>query len=253
MPALPPDAPAPADGASNNFRISYVGGWPGDASGETVIHSGVTVPGWKQVPAFPGVWAAPLPKAVTDTRQFYVNGARVPLATTASGLPGSLTITSTGYKTTASLPWAFSPLQDQGSLEFLYTGVGSSWTEARVRVASVVAIPGGGSNITMAEPGFSIARNRFYGQGVSVPTAVTNVASLLSAATPGQGAISSAAGLLYYVPGPGIDMSTAVFTVRCEGLCVCVYACVLVGVARVCVCVSAPFPALCLCVWRARA
>jgi hypothetical protein len=36
---------------------------------------------------------------------------------------------------------------------FMYTGDGSSWTEARVRVLDITSLPHGGCNITMQQPG----------------------------------------------------------------------------------------------------
>ena len=49
-------------------------------------------------------------------------------------------------------------------MELRYTGSGSSWTECRVRVASISVLPGGACNISMAQPAYQLARNRPYGR-----------------------------------------------------------------------------------------
>ena len=67
----------------------------------------------------------------------------------------------------------------------MYTGDGSSWTEARARVQDITCTSGGGCNITMQQPGFSLARGRAYGQGVTFPRAAANIFSLLGAGTRG--------------------------------------------------------------------
>ena len=193
---------SPVDSGTNGFTIHYKA-----AVGDNVIiHGGVQVKGWQPLAGTnSSVWFAALPDGVQDTRQVYINGDRMIPTNTNKGLPGKVVITSTGYTTTDPLPSFFAAQQNAADIEFLYTGDGSSWTECRVRVQSVSRTASGVS-ITMQEPGFSLARNKFYGQGVSTPVSVANIYSLLSSATPGQYYFNSRTRVIYYVPRPQDNM-----------------------------------------------
>jgi hypothetical protein len=167
----------------------------------------VAVSGWAVHDAAKGIWAAPLPPGVADARQVYINGERMNSTNSGAGLPAGFAVTAAGYATPAALPWLAAPEQAAQDIEFLYTGDGSSWTECRLRVASVAAA-GAGSAIAMQQPGWSL-RGRFYGQGISTPRSVANLYSLLSPATPGAAYLNSATRTLYYVPRPQDDLATA--------------------------------------------
>jgi len=82
----------------------------------------------------------------------------------------------------------------------MYTGDGSSWTEARARVQDISCSPGEGCNITMQQPGFALVRGRAYGQGVTFPRATSNVFSLLGPDTPGAYYANKASRTLYVCP-----------------------------------------------------
>jgi hypothetical protein len=198
-----------ADSGQSGFTARWEA-YPSDAS-PVVIHGGAAVPGasWAQVGSTP-VWSAPLPAGVTDARQVYINGDRMNATNTGSGLPGSVTITSWGYTTTDPLAWASDVHQAAQDVEFLYTGVGSSWTECRLRVASIAPLAGGaGTNITMQEPGFSLGRNRYFGQELTAPASIANAYALLATSAPGSYYVNSATHTLYYVPRPEDDLATA--------------------------------------------
>lgn len=199
----------PADSGKNGYTIHYASY---DAEPAT-LHGGVAVTGWTQVDMANNIWAAALPASALDTRQVYISGDRMNATNTGAGLPGTVAITSYWYTTTDALSWAFLAQQNPADIEFLYTGVGSTWTEARCRVATVEVLAGGGANLTMQQPCFDIARNRFYGQGVSTPASISNVYALLSSATPGQYYFNSAERTIYYVPRSIDDMATAVVIV----------------------------------------
>lgn len=199
----------------NNYMVHYAG-YPTDLAtvGPVILHAGVAVTGWQEIDSNNNIWAATIPSSITDTRQVYINNERMNNTNTGSGIPGSVTITSTGYTTTDPLAWAFLSNQASKDIEFVYTGVGSSWTECRLRVSTVVPLTDSkgqvtGVNITMAEPGFTLGRNRFYGQEVTSPASISNVYGLLSKTTPGQYYFNSNTGTIYYVPRPQDDMSTA--------------------------------------------
>lgn len=197
---------AQPDSGMNGYTVHYAA-YEADAA-NVVLHGGANVTGWTRV-AGTALWQAPLPAGVSDARQVYIDGERMNATTTAAGIPGSVTTTAWGYTTTDALAWAFSPNQAQADIEFVYTGVGSSWTEARLRVQSVAPLPGGGANVTMQQPGFSLGRNKPYNQGVTAPASIQNVFALLGPSTPGQYYLNSAAGVIYYVPRPQDDMATA--------------------------------------------
>lgn len=236
----------PADsGVSSSAVVRWVGGWPSDAPGApAVIHAGAQVTGWHQVDAGRNIWAAPLPAGVEDARQLWKDGARVP-ASTAGGLGSSVTETSTGYTAAAAnVPWLAAPPSQQAAsdVEFLYTGVGSrcvglarcapfvlcpfsphpfptpplrpsslappSWTECRLRVASV-EVTGGVANITMAQPAWSL-HGRAYGQGLPKPVSTENLYATL---TPGTRYISGTSHTVFYAAAASDNMATATFIV----------------------------------------
>ena len=185
--------------------------WRGAGGGATVLHKGVAVGGWSLHDAARGVWSAPLPAGVTDTRQVYVNGERMNATDSGAGLPAGAAAGAAGYTTPAPLDWLAAPEQAAQDIELLYTGDGSSWTECRLRVAAV-APAGAGSAVTMQQPGWSL-RGRFYGQGIATPRSVRNLYALLSPATPGAGYVNSATKTIYYVPRPQDDMASALVLV----------------------------------------
>jgi hypothetical protein len=200
---------SPADsGAGADARLRLVGGWPGDAPAPAVVHAGAAVSGWAQT-TDAAVWTAPLPAGVVDTRQLWRDGARVPQAA-AGGLSAAV-LTDTGYECDAA-PWlAETPVQAARDFEFLYTGVGSSWTESRMRVAALAPLPGGRVNVTMAQPAWSFHK-RAYGQALTTPASSTNVAAALLTGS-GTWTVNSVTRTLFYAPRAGEDPRAAAFIV----------------------------------------
>lgn len=202
-----------ADSAGGGFRVVY-SAYPGDAE-PPVLHGALAVSGWKQIDAARNLWSAPLPAGAGTARQAYINGRRMTPTNSAEGLYNAWTITDTGYVTSSAAdcpPGWDDPLQAASDIELRYTGSGSSWTECRVRVASIAALPDGRCNVTMAQPAYSLARGRPFGQGVQRPASLQNLAALLTAATPGSSYANARTRTLFYVPLPGEDLATA-FTV----------------------------------------
>ena len=205
-------------GASASARIRYTGGWPSDPPGGAppTIHAGAAVAGWVQ--AAPGIWSAPLPAGVLDTRQVFNASAPAGQAAlrkaAAGGLGAHASITATGYTAiAANCPFLTDPAQSAADVEFVYTGVGSSWTESRMRVASIAPLAGGLLNITMAQPAWSF-HTRAYGQALTFPASTANVHAGL-AASPGAFYVNSATRTLYVSGGaaapaglvvPSLDM-----------------------------------------------
>lgn len=195
--------------------------WQG--SGKAVISGGKQVTGWHQVTGHSGLWAAPAPRGLSDTRQLYVDGVR---ATRAAGqVPVTLTKTATGY-TAASDTLAKWP--DIAGAEFVYTsgetlwnmvrdGLGQ-WTQPRCDVASA-----SGTTVTMVQPCWDNSNKRVEfpdipGRTVSMvgPGALTNGAhvtymenarELLD--TPGEWYLDRAAHTVYYMPRKGEDLHRA--------------------------------------------
>jgi hypothetical protein len=184
----------PSDGGSPTSMVHYVGSWPGETSPPAVVHSGVAVSGWSSVPGGNGLWSAPFPGGIKDTRQVYRSGVAVPPAS-GPGLGNGAALTQWGYTTpAANIPFFTNASQSQQDIELVYTGRGSSWTESRLRVQSVEVLPGGVANITMQQPGWSF-HTRAYGQALPTPASTQNTLSTLQ---PGQHYANSATQTLYY-------------------------------------------------------
>jgi hypothetical protein len=188
-----------------------------------VISGGVAVTGWKLVDSSKNLWSAPAPAGLKNTRQLYVNGVRAERA--RGRLPVKLTETKTGY--IASSP-VMASWRNPGNIEFVYTGGNDiwsehssglgPWTEPRCPVASIE-----GTTITMAQPcwdnstkrvmlppdsRFKRAANLVGPASVGKqPEYVENAYELLG--TPGQWYFDRAAGIIYYVPRSGEDLTTA--------------------------------------------
>jgi len=118
------------------------------------------------------------------------------------GLGSGAQITATGYTAVASnVPFLMDAHQNAADIEFVYTGVGSSWTECRLRVASVSSLPGGLLNITMAQPAWSFHK-RAYGQGLTYPAYTANVFAGLQ---DGSFYVNSKTSTLYWKGTPGMQ------------------------------------------------
>src|SRR5580692_993182 len=121
--------------------------------GERPVLSGsIRIAGWKRIDESRNLWAAPVPASATGSRQIYIDGVRA--TRTRGRLPVGLTMTPTGYTAADARMAAW---KHPASLEFVYTGGNSvwsesgvglgSWTEPRCPVASIE-----GTTITMAQP-----------------------------------------------------------------------------------------------------
>ena len=181
----------------------YYRAYPGS---RPVISGGVAVRGWTLHDAGRNIWQANVGTGLV-TRQLYVNGRRAQRAASATGLPDTVIQTATGYTTTdlTMLPW-----RNPSNVEFVYTGSGggtTNWTEVRVGVQSITQTATG-LNIVMKQPGWTNAvSGRCCGQTVKLPSSVENAYELL--VNRGQWYLDHAAGILYYIPLAGEDMSKA--------------------------------------------
>jgi hypothetical protein len=203
------------DSGRDGHRIIWQGS-PG-----TVISGGRRVTGWRPGPN--GVWSAPEPGGLGNTRQLYVDGVRAQRA--GGKVPVTLTATDTGYTASAD---TLAKWRNPGDVEFVYTageklwnaeryGLGQ-WTEPRCPVASV-----SGTTITMAQPCWDNSMKRvifpdipgrtvnMVGPGTltngSLPAYAENALELLD--QPGEWYLDRTAHRVYYKPRAGQDLRRA--------------------------------------------
>ncbi|KUN43618.1 fibronectin type III domain-containing protein [Streptomyces olivochromogenes] len=206
-------------------RDSGTGGhqviWQG--TGNTVVSGGRQVQGWRPVTGSPGLWSAPAPQGLTDTRQLYVDGVRAQRARGA--VPVTLTQTATGYTASSD---TLAHWKHPSDAEFVYTsgeslwnvernGLGQ-WTEPRCRVAAAE-----GTTITMVQPCWDNSNKRVEfpdipGRTVSMvgpghltnggrATYIENAYELLD--QPGEWYLDRTAHRVYYLPRKGENLARA--------------------------------------------
>jgi hypothetical protein len=190
------------DSGQNGFRIVYRAA----VGEEPVLSGGRPLADWTLVDPVRRLYRAPTGR-LSKPRQLYVNGARAKRAASATGIPGAISITPTGYTTDdrTLLDW-----KDSSDLEFVYTGAvahaGATWTSDRCGVAAIA--PGGaGAIITMREPCWTNGSVRKGLQSFTYPTAMENAWELLG--QDNQWYWDSAAGQVYFIAPQGLDMARA--------------------------------------------
>lgn len=206
----------PSDSGSPGHELRFAA-----ALGQHPILSGaVRIEGWRLDDATRHLWSAPVPEAVANSRQLYVNGVR---ASRAHGrVPVALTETPTGYSADSA---EMANWKNASDIEFVYTGGNSiwserseglgSWTEPRCPIQSI-----NGNIITMAQPCWDNSTKRvMLPSGVRTanlvgpksigkePEYVENAFELLGA--PGQWYFDRPAHRIYYVPRAGEDLRNA--------------------------------------------
>ncbi|MGW5691804.1 fibronectin type III domain-containing protein [Streptomyces asiaticus] len=136
----------PRDSGGNGHRVIWQGGRG------TVFSGGRAVRGWRPVKGGAGLWSAPAPAGLDNTRQLYVNGVRAQRA--RGPIPVTLTATATGYTASAD---TLARWRNPSDIEFVYPsgealwniqqyGLGP-WTEPRCPIGSMT-----GTTVTMAQP-----------------------------------------------------------------------------------------------------
>jgi hypothetical protein len=132
----------------SNQTFSVEGGASTSVTFEPVtISGGRTVSGWRPDPRQKGLWRADV--GGLDTRQLYVNDRRANRPTAA--IPGTLTLTDTGYTTTNAVPQTW---RNPGDIEFVYR---YSYVEGRCGVAGISGTPAQ-TAITMDQPCWGMAK-----------------------------------------------------------------------------------------------
>jgi hypothetical protein len=205
------------DSGRNGHRVLWQG------SGRVVFSGGLLVTGWQPDAAGAGLWSAPAPAGLTNTRQLYVDGVREQRA--RGTVPVTLTKTDTGYTASAD---TLAHWRNPADMEFVYTagealwnierdGLGQ-WTEPRCPIASA-----SGTTITMAQPCWDNSTRRVEfpdipGRTVSMvgpgsltsnaqPTYLENAFELLD--QPGEWYLNRSAHRIYYLPRAGEDLRSA--------------------------------------------
>ncbi|MER7847872.1 fibronectin type III domain-containing protein [Kitasatospora sp. NPDC096077] len=204
-----------ADSGGNGHTVVWQG------TGSTVLSGGARVTRWRPAPDHPGLWSAPAPQGLDNTRQLYVDGVRAERA--AGALPVTLTRTDTGYTASAD---TLAHWRNPADLEFVYTGGTGvfnartyglgGWTEPRCPVAAVH-----GTEITMAQPCWDNSTKRAVfpdnpGRTVNMvgpgsltehaqPAYLENAFELLT--QPGQWYLDRTERTVYYRPRPGEDLT----------------------------------------------
>ncbi|MGW1622750.1 right-handed parallel beta-helix repeat-containing protein [Streptomyces sp. NPDC002172] len=206
------------DSGGNGHKVIWQG--TGDA---TLISGGRQVTGWQRVPGRAGLWSAPAPRGLSDTRQLYVDGVRAQRARGA--VPVTLAQTATGYSASSD---AIAHWKHPADAEFVYTsgealwnvernGLGQ-WTEPRCRIAAAE-----GTTITMTQPCWDNSNKRVEfpdipGRTVSMvgpgkltnggePSYVENAYELLD--QPGEWYLDRSAHRVYYLPRKGEHLGRA--------------------------------------------
>jgi len=201
-------------GAGAGAQVRWVGGWPGDAPAQVLVHGGAAVAGWvlhaNATASHPaGVWSAPFPKGVNATRQLYTGGQRA-AECRGDNIWGPLHATDAGFEGVQSQFLAFlPPEQCVEDIEFVWTGVGgSTWTQPRARVAAIVNDTAT-LNVTMEQPAWSL-RHRVHGQDISKgPSYTTRMYNGYgSGLHAGEFYAASCSRTLYYAPRAGEDMAS---------------------------------------------
>lgn len=202
------------DSGRDGHRIIWQG------TGSTVISGGRKVEGWRPVHGRPGLYSAPAPQGLTDTRQLYVDGVRAQRA--RGEVPVGLTVTPAGYTTTTD---TLAHWRHPSDAEFVYSsgeelwnvernGLGQ-WTEPRCRIAEAE-----GTTLTMVQPCWDNSNKRVEfpdipGRSVSMvgPGHLTNdgKASYIENAyelldQPGEWYLDRSARTVYYMPRKGEDL-----------------------------------------------
>jgi Right handed beta helix region len=190
----------PQDSGTNGHDVIWTA-----TSGATAVVSGADqITGWTLSDPSKGIWAAPV-RGNLKTRQVYVDGVRAWPAWGRVHFELSLFGTGYGGGYTAPTP-VMSHWRNPSEIEFVFTGQDGSMTETICPVKSIH-----GKAIYMAQPCWYNSRfrhpNLVGSSWISSPTYVENAYELLD--QPGEFYLDDHLHVLYYIPRPGQDMSTA--------------------------------------------
>jgi hypothetical protein len=200
-----PFALGPQDSGSGGHQVVYRA-YPG----EVPILSGATqVTGFVQYDASRNVWRAAAPTGATG-RQLFVDGVRAQRARSL-GAPPAVAATATGFTTSDG---TYASFQNATSIEIAQD---NEWKHMGCPLQGVASAAGGGSSFTVQAscwaanhvnvPNVGFPFNGSGLPGLSGISWVENAYELLT--QPGQFYLDAAAGYLYVIPLPGVDLATA--------------------------------------------
>jgi hypothetical protein len=184
------------------------------ADGETppILSGGRELTGWQKVPGTPNTFAVAIPKGF-DTRQLYIDGHRMPIATAKLGGVGLL---QTGSGFVASSAKTIDSWLNPSNVQAVFRGGNGPWTQTSCPLTSVKGIA-----MTLAEPCWRNLHLKALGVqelswfadpmggfgGLAPYKAPTFFQNLYSALSPGHWVIDRVAHRIYYEPRKGEDLS----------------------------------------------
>ncbi|MER7283739.1 RICIN domain-containing protein [Dactylosporangium sp. NPDC000244] len=184
-----------ADSGTNGYTVS----WQAASGARPVISGGQRVTGWTPADSGQNIWKASVGTGV-DSRQLYVDGRIATRARTQVNR-GDFTISTTGLSFTNG---ALSYLNNLANKSRVEVESVDSFTDRYAPVQSIA-----GNTITMQQPAWN---NNTFGYDTlskpfrAGPLYLVNAREFLDAA--GEWYLDTAAGVLYYKPLSGQDMST---------------------------------------------
>jgi hypothetical protein len=175
--------------------------WQAAAGAHPVLSGGIPVTGWTVSDSGKNIWKAPAPGGFA-TRQLYVDGKLATRARSASISRSDMTLTATGWTFTSSKLSYLNNLANASRAELNVIG---SWTNRYSPIQSVK-----NNTVTMAQPawdentwGYDTVQSP-YRQG---PIYAENDLTLLD--QPGEWYQDTTAGVIYYIPAAGQDLTKA--------------------------------------------
>jgi hypothetical protein len=184
-----------ADSGKNGHTIT----WQAATGAHPVLSGGKSITGWTVSDSSKNIWKASAPGAFA-TRQLYVDGKIATRARSASISRSNMTFTSSGWTFSSSSLGYLNNLSNPARAELNIIG---SWTNRYSAIQSVKS-----NAVTMAQPawdqntwGYDTVQSP-YRQG---PIYAENDYTLLD--QPGEWYQDTTAGVLYYIPTSGQDLT----------------------------------------------
>lgn len=164
-----------------------------------VISGGTTITGWTRHSG--NIYKASVPSSL-NTRQLYVNGKRATRARSTGDLAGVALWGDAGFSTTDT---SMKNWGNQSDIEVVFEW---RWTHSRIGVSSISG-DASRSYLTMKQPAFGLFMSYYKDVWLTAVKNeyIENAYELLD--QPGEWYLDRTAHMIYYIPLPGEDMSTA--------------------------------------------
>ena len=121
---------------------------------------------------------APVDFPGAQSRHLFVNGRRAARGRASSDVVAAFAdpVAVDDDKYTVTNRSGAATWEDPSSVELVFTGLGSPWTESRCTLLNVSAAPAGGDlEVRVKQPCFRIVQHKPCGQGTSAPAALENL------------------------------------------------------------------------------